>query len=100
PGLAALLAGGAMLQLVLPGEDRLLGLPVAHGDAKTGLVTAVLDAEIARLVGRQLLHAFGGGAVALLDRAALGGEDHRVVGRRGGLRETVSGHRRLSRNGR
>src|SRR5690606_16709437 len=65
--------------MLAPGADRVLAVPVRHGDAEPVLAAHRFDAEKTPLQARQLDHALGGRAVAVVDVGALGTEDHRVV---------------------
>src|SRR3546814_8905935 len=64
-----------MLGVALPGGDRFQALPVGHGDAGAVRAARALDAEVARLLGRQLVHADGHLVVAVVTLGA-GSEEH------------------------
>src|SRR5690606_37390784 len=78
--------------MLAPGADRVLAVPVRHGDAEPVLAAHRFDAEKTRLQARQLDHALGGRAVAVVDVGALGPEDHRVVRRCGQAGEGCGVH--------
>src|SRR5690606_39373032 len=73
------LAGQRVLGVAAPRQDRLLALPVRHGDAEPGSVAGRLEAEVARLLRRQFRHPHRGGAVTIVAAGAARAEDHRVV---------------------
>src|SRR5690606_15043578 len=83
PARTALLARGGVLGVPAPGTDRLLALPVRHGDAESVRAARRFDAEESGLFAGQFHHAVGRGAVAVVAFAALRAEHHRVVRRRG-----------------
>src|SRR3546814_9580282 len=85
PARATLLSRGGMFGVPAPGADRLLALPVRHGDAEPVRPARRLHAEESRLFARELHHAAGRGDVAVIVPAAAQRAEHpRVVRRRGG----------------
>src|SRR5258705_12182629 len=86
-----------MLGLCLPASDRGLILPITDRDTEAVGPARRLHTEITRHAGRDLDHALGGSAIALVVRIALRGEDHGVIRRRRTSRETgIAGcHRRV-----
>src|SRR3546814_5367566 len=88
PARATLLSRGGMFGVPAPGADRLLALPVRHGDAEPVRSARRLHAEASRLFARELHHAAGRGDVAVIVPAvAQRAENHRVVRRRGAVGE-------------
>src|SRR5690606_16754946 len=88
PARAALLARGGVFGVAAPGADRLLALPVRHGDAEPVSAARRFHAEEAGLFARELHHAVRRGGVAVVAVvAAQRAEHHRVVRRRGEIGE-------------
>src|SRR3546814_168550 len=88
PARAPLLSRGGMFGVPAPGADRLLALPVRHGDAEPVRPARRLHAEESRLFARELHHAIRRGGVAVVvSVAAQRTEHHRVVRRWGGVGE-------------
>src|SRR3546814_18154874 len=66
PARAPLLSRGGMFGVPAPGADRLLALPVRHGDAEPVRPARRLHAEESRLFAREPQHALRPGAEAVV----------------------------------
>src|SRR5689334_10905539 len=88
PALLAELLGSKMPGVLLPGADGCFIGEIGDRNPQTTLPAHGFRAQAARLLEGQLEHGFGHGAIALIARFSLRGEDHRVIGRLGRVGKT------------